>query len=551
MKKITTSEPDISCFHGDNSLDENGRMTGIYELEKGTFTKYSLSLQKPTAQYLVRGSISLLDPSTGTVMKVKNRKGITTKPSKYSETDSAAQKDNADEDSIGKKKAVIQDARITVLLKTDSPDALRKAIAEKSKDLNNRYLLLLLDSKEKSVPTDQMTLSTAILLLGDKYVQKCSSSAGMQHTRKLRLNRMAKLLPSKELGKLTLTAVRVACDELGGKWRTYVKEACDFLDYIFKMRRDAFGYNIFHEYLVRNPTVAKRNIQRLQKNAANSDILSQEEEKKLNQIISDGVSNGALIGILLVKEACFSAAEACALTWKDVLPIENAPDALIICYHRAEIAGATHDYSFPIVGFAVRILLKRKSWLIEQGFSEREILSLHVASSEQNPSIPLEPKALTAACRNLLHNAGVGYAELAGLQSYRQGAGITLLHKTFQHRVEDICCLKHDPAAVSFLQHKSLVNMLQANHYRCFTDATARNYLMTALRRDKRFENERRHANCVRKKKQGIGEQITVYPESSKYRTHAVFRIHLKPGQMVELSSPHGCFVAVKDLNKS
>lgn len=549
LTKKAISATDLSRYHGDISLNEKGKMTGTYQLEENCVTKYSLNLQQLTSPYQVRGSISLLDPASGAILKVKDRSGIATKPSKkHKAIDDTQEDSSAETNNQAQSKSVIKDARVSVASNSSDPEELRKIISDKSRALCNRYQLLLLDSADKSVPTDQMTFSMAIALMSANYTKSSSKNPETQHRKELRLKRIANVLHEKKIGKVSLNDVKMACDELGSQWRTYVQEACRFLDFILQTRRDSSGYNVFSEYLRRNPARTKRNTQRLQKDASNSDILSLEEEKVLNQIISGGVDNGLLMGVLLIKEAGFSSTEACALTWKHVLPVADAPDALLIRYQRNEVAGAVHDYSFPITGFPVEILLARKNWLLNQGFSGEKIADMHVASAQKDPTIPLDPKVLTATCRNLLHNAGVGYSKLAGLTDYQQGAGITLLLQTFQHHLENACHLKDDPAAVLFLQHKSLVNMLQANHYRCFTDTTARHYLITALRRDKRFLKEVRHAKCIKQKKKQSGEQIEIIPESSKYRTHATFRVHLEPGQSVMISAPNGCFVAVKNL---
>ena len=532
MKSKSISATDISRFHGDKMLNNDGQMSGTYHLEAGFTTRYSLNRQKATSSYLVRGSVSLLDPALGMVVHAKDHS-------------------TAEADRLAQNQDVFKDARVSVALNSDEPERLREAIAEKSQSLCSQYMPILLDSAKKLVPSEQMILPIAVSQFGNLYAQSQSKSTNMQHTRIRRLKRMANVLPSKQLGKLSLHAVQAASSALGSQWRIYVQEASCFVDYVFQLSRDASGYNVFHEYLERHPADTKRNNQNLIRNAANSDILSHAEEQKLNDLSSNDIRNGQLIGVLLVKEAGFSAAEACALTWKDVLPVADIPDALLIRYKRDAIAGATHDYSFPIVGFAVEILQKRKSWLSEQGFSAEEIANMSVASSEKDPSIPLEPRVLTASCRNVLRNFGVGYATLAGLHNCQRGAGITLLLQTYKHHLEDICGLKNDPAAVTFLQHKSLVNMLQANHYRCFTDATGLNYLTTALRRDKRFVKEIRHAKCIRRKKQQSGEQITALPSSSNLKTHAVFRTHLEPGQSVTVSAPHGCVAAVINWTKS
>ena len=211
--------------------------------------------------------------------------------------------------------------------------------------------------------------------------------------------------------------VKELCEKIGTNWREYIQVAESFLDFAFRTKRDSDNYNVFAEYLKRNPTEDKKNALYLQRVTANSDILSTDEERALNQEILSGIESGVLMGVALVKEACFSASTACELMWRDVIFVENSSNALRIRYRRDEIAGATHDYSFPLVGFGAEVLRRRRAWLKEQGFSETKISKMYVASDEEDPKVKLKSKALTEACRNILRNAGVGYAVLAGLKT--------------------------------------------------------------------------------------------------------------------------------------
>ena len=127
MKTKKISATDISRFHGDQQLNKDGRMVGTYQQENGFYTRYSLNQQEAIASYLVRGSVSLFDPKTGQVFKVKDR------------SDTKA-------DYLTQHQDVYKDARLSIMLNSNQAEDLRQAIAEKSQALCSKHMSLLLDS---------------------------------------------------------------------------------------------------------------------------------------------------------------------------------------------------------------------------------------------------------------------------------------------------------------------------------------------------------------------------------------------------------------------
>lgn len=549
MKTKTVTETDISRFHGDVEWNKDGSMSGTYDLGSGIIAKYSVSKQKSIAHYGVRGTVSLLNPETGAVLKVKVRgntaKGREKDRSSAMDTDGSEAR-MMDDPGEGKKKLIIKDARLSIQLNSYDPEVIRKTIAVKARNLYNQNVLQILESAEKAVPVSEMSFALAVSVFKPAYLQERSKSESMRHSYDLRLTKVCDLLSPKPVSKLSLNMVKELCEKIGTNWREYIQVAESLLNFAFRTKRDSDNYNVFAEYLKRNPTEDKKNALYLQRVAANSDILSTDEERALNQKILFGIENGVLIGVTLVKEACFSASTACELMWSDVILVENSSNALRIRYRRDEIAGATHDYSFPLVGFGAEVLRRRRAWLQEQGLSETKISKMYVASDEEDPKVKLKSKILTESCRNILRNAGVGYAVLAGLKEYQKGAGITLLHQSYRYRLETVCGLKEDQAIVRFMMHESLVNMLQANHYRCLTDETAWDYLLTALERDKRFEDEVKPARTIKRQRIDSGERITALAENSKRRNRATFRMRLKPGETAKVYAAHGCHVEIR-----
>ena len=554
-KVIPAADP--SRFHGDKELNEAGQMKGTYELAGGIVCRYTLRQQPATTHYRVRGSVSLLDPATSKTMTMKKRPASSEKQSSSLQPaamDSPPEQGssppppdpNAEKDAAKRPKA-------TLSINTESADAaaLREEVAQKAIILYQDNILLLASAAEKALPVSQMSFPLILAQLKSTYLSKRSGSAEMQHTYELRLEKVSLYAADKAVSKISQNTLSNIQKALGIRWRDYFQEASRFLAFAYHYRLDSEGINVFQIYLDRNPPDNQKNSRLLQLKAGNSDVLSLSEEQTLNREIESNIHNGILIGITLVKEGGLSAQAACDLTWEKVTPMESHPDIQMIEYHRNDVAGATHDYSFPLFPFGSKVLCARKAWLKER-FTDEQIAKMPVASAKSDPMTKLLPSQLTEACRNVLRHCGVGYAALAKHQDLQSGAGIHLLHETYRYRLEEICGLRDDPALVKFLMHNVLTNLVQADHYRCFTDASAQHMMATALLRDKRFEKDIPPAKQFKRKKVGPGEQVTVPAPSVKTRNHVKFRLRLKPGEVVKLSSPHGCYVvSVADVSSS
>lgn len=534
MNKKEVHAEDLSQFHGDCELDREGKMSGIYLIPNGGSCRYSLSMQKIGSDYPVRGSLSLLDPATGQVMKVR-------KDRKHSEA-------NSDPIADSKKEATKVDARIALYSASADGEDLRQLVADKARQLYNKYSLLMLDSTKKNVPLEQMTFSTAVNIYGQEYICHETQSADAQHNRNLRLIKVSGFISNTPISGLSLNNVKDVCKKIGGNWRPYINEAKKFVDYALRLTHNSPDVNIFRDYLERHPEKPKDNVSDFQKNAANSDILSADEESTLNQLILANIDNGILIGITLIKEGGLKTVEACELCWEDISYPEQFPDFVLVDFHRENVSGATHDYSFLMFPFGSAVLKERRAWLQQQGYSEEDIESMPVASADGNPCEKLEPGKLSNFCRAILHSAGAGYAKLAAQHDKEIGGGVKLLLNTYAYRLNDVCNLRNDPGVVAFMQHKSLYNMLQANNYRSFTDPIARHYIATALRRDTfRLAPQKQRKNTVRSKKLDSGKEVRVVSNSPQEKTSFLVKIRCKTGHPVEIESKLGCRIAFVD----
>lgn len=536
MNKKKPQLYDLSHFHGDTELTSDGKMEGLYSIPGGADCNYSLSTQKAGANYCVRGTISLLDPVTGRIFKIKNRL--------------KAKRDTSSNDGgppSGKAKPMYSDARIQLYSNSKDGSDLRRLIGNKACALYNDNLLLLLDASRKNVPLEQMPFPLAVQIYGNKYAEKKSpTSESAQHDRIQRLKKISQLILYKAIGDISLREVDATCKLIGSNWREYIQDASDFLDHAMLLKHESLETNVFTEYLARHPKGKQENNPGRPKDVANSDILSVDEERKLNHLIMSNINDGAFIALSLVKEGGLPAKDACNLTWNDLSFPAEFPGFILVKLHLDKFSSATHDYSFLLFPFAFQVLSARKKWLLEKGYSKRQIEQMPVASDPNDEKTALTSDELVRISRTVLRDCGVGYATLAALQEYQKAAGITLLHNTYQYRLNDVCLLKHDPAIVKYMRHQSLGNMLQADHYRSFNDFSARYHIATALSRDTRFESSQFNKKPIKKGKIGNLETIVVSSPTRQDVAAATFRLRLKPGQRINISSTHGCVLSIE-----
>lgn len=525
MKTKRIGETDISRFHGDADLSA-GKMRGIYILETGHQCKYSLSIQQTTAAYRVRGTITLLDPRSGKILKVKAPDNSQT----------------IDGQESHKKRMVV--ARVPVYARETDGESLRCEIAKRTRALFEENVLLIYDSTAKTVPVDQMLLPVAVEIFGNKYINNKSRSAQAQHTHMLHLRKVAEMLSAATVSGISLRMVDGMCKEIGSNWRVYVQAASDFLDFVHCLKPNSNSENAFKDYLDRHPTNNRKNIHKLQADAANTDILAPAEEDRLNQEILSHIDNGIYMGIVLIKDAGLSAVNACNIVWGDLAEMNGHPDRLCLQYQRDEVSGAVHDYTFPLSRFACEVLLQRKTW-VESRSGKKKIDDLPVVTARDQVDVALRSSELTAACRNILRSYGVGYAALAAMRDYEEGAGVRILLNTYKNRLEEICNLRMDPALVAFLMHYSLGSMLQASSYRSFTDQCAMEMIAAILDRNKRFSTGFEHTASYRRKKTKGGERFVVYAKRPRDKAHATVRLRLQPGMSLSVCAPHGCRVAL------
>ena len=129
------------------------------------------------------------------------------------------------------------------------------------------------------------------------------------------------------------------------------------------------GQNPFEQFLMKNPSGKKTTPEDLQRKAMQPASIPEKVERALNQRIREASPEDAkMTGLLLIKEAGFSASEACQLRWDDVKFNQmGRPEATVQFEIQKDFsAGATHDYKRPGSPRCARELHRRAEFFQRQ-----------------------------------------------------------------------------------------------------------------------------------------------------------------------------------------
>ena len=298
-------------------------------------------------------------------------------------------------------------------------------------------------------------------------------------------------------------------------------------------RHDGVGCDPFARYLERHAPRKQRDAASLQAEATRQRTLTAAQDEALYAQILAHPENGALIGVALVRWAGLSSKDACNLKLSAIRPMAEAPEMMYIDFQIEENAGATHDYSFPALPQLTEIINARRAYLAEQSVDEE---GLRAASAEGDPTKALQPKVLTDTCRGVTIGLGV-----------EKGAGINLLLESYCQNLLD-CGFVEDSGAYSFLRHMSLTNLVQADHYRCFTDEAARYYLATMLLRASPLQKLATKSTQISRIKHDGKIDTFATPLTNKETMTLRGRVKFKKGQTLTIRANHGVVVSVRRI---
>lgn len=489
---------DTSRFWGDVDIGNMPKITGYYNTLGLYLAHYSVSRQKDTAAYCLRGTVSLRDPKNF-VLKMKDDAGKET----Y--------------------------ASLPIVLKSVDPEEVKREIAEKAQTLCARFA----DANKAdsaSIPIVQMTFAQIVNAYGTEYAQARSpSSDSRQKERLSTLRKVADGLSAMPFKMIEQRQIAVFCEQIGTSWYNKIHEADCLVRYVAERRKYEQIPNPFRTY--RKTCAAPRNTRQLQKSTVSTDVLSQAEQDAAVALVLDHLAEPDYAGIGLLLGMGLKAKQVVALKYSDIQEDPDNKGSLILPYFRPELSGSMHDFSFILSTLAQRICHERRAMLEKEGLTPEEIADRYIVTNSEKP---YSAGKLTAECHNILHNCGVGFEQLAGLTS---SAGVRLLRNTYGLRLREDGGLCEDLALLQFAQHRR-PDGTQGLFYRSFTDPYSHRCQEIAHRRIQWFPPKMDSTLTVTDKAHKTKKTVNL--KDGEKTVAATVRIKLQAGETVQISSDYG-----------
>ena len=492
---------DDSLFHGGVDIGDAHRIKGFYDIFELFTVHYSLCRQRETASSSLRDTVSLRD-SQNTVVHMTDDEGK------------------------------VAYASLPIAPKSTDPEEVKREIAEKAQILHTRFVGTG-KAAGAYIPIEQLSFAEVINMYGAEYAQARSPHNDRRQKDRLDLLRhVAEGFAAIPCAKITQRQIGEFCEQLGETWYNKIREADFLMAYVAERRKYEQIVNPFALY--RESHAVSRNTQRLQKSAVSTDVLSRDEVEQVVALVLEHLGDPDYVGIGLLLGTGLEAKRVVALRYGDIREDPDNKGCLILNYYRPELAGSMHNFSFVLSSLAAHICRERRKMLAAEGLSPEAIANRYVVT---NSDALYPADKLTAACRNILHNCGVGYAQLAGLTSNTEGAGVRLLRSTYAQRLKEDGGLCKDPALHQFMVHQR-PDGTQGAYYRSYTDPYARRCQAIAHRRipwwNKKMDSK------VTIVADGRQSEQTIHLKDDEKTVKAVVRIALKAGQTVQIASGYG-----------
>ena len=517
------------------NADGKKRITGHYYCND---IQFNFSLNETSGgPYLFRGRISLISPVDGFVLQVqgKQRRQIIARSTP----------DKKEKAVRGERLEELNASRQLYISTTDEC-AIKMAITKAADWLCGNNSLALEDILRKSAPTVNMHSAQARRLYAKRYFAKSTANATTTHRKDNILLSICGRLDGYTMGEITVPVLHQLHKELDNKADEQFHVAQGF--WAFCRDQAVYqGSNPFDLYYSKYPRTKLKKADLLVRRALTPTKLSFDIEKKINQIIVEGIADGRNIGLMLVKDVALPCQDACALKWNQVIFDDARPDYVQIVINKKDTVGATHNYTRPCYPFVARVLRERYQFL-RKSYSALKIEKMYVAASKDGANLKQETKDLTAYIRNKLMQAGIGYAALQPRVDSVYGSGTQLLLDNFRNKLITECGLDEERGAVTFLMGHALLDVTSDN-YRSFTCPEGQEFLFTALCRDGRFDEQYSNDDDIKVALNVLSDASVsaVVPAAGPNRvTRTSAVIHLQPGQHLHIASPHGVIGELK-----
>ena len=390
----------------------------------------------------------------------------------------------------------------------------------------------------KNLLLGDMTLADALDIYLVDARRERSKSDSVRDAYSGRLQRLSEKLAANPIGRINSKTLAEALPEKSDRTKAdYLSDLLHFIGYAEDQQRCECGLRAAIEKVrgqlkLKDPDKTEA---AAAKEASNSKILPDEAEGLLNNRIEQKLDNPYFVALAFAKGGGLSNADICALKIGDIQASTSDKEVAFVKMTKA-YASATQDYTFPLFPWESRLIHKYLRMLKKEFGPDRLAEDRYLLSPADDGLTPLEAKGITELCRLELQKMRFGYAELIGNADLSRDKGISMLRSTYRARLEACGITKdHDEGAWLFMQHLTLGNNTQADHYRAFTAETGRQCLLDYVMQDHRFI-PRQFTPYLNHEGNG---PFTLRPEDDNAH-QAVIEFDLAPGEVAMLKTETG-----------
>ena len=329
-----------------------------------------------------------------------------------------------------------------------------------------------------------ITMAQALTLYASDYLADRSTNADTRNAIRNQLNKISAHLGNKRLKDLKVKDLRdFVTTHKSGNGLVYIREFSGFLvNTAHRLGVEVPAKEVMDRYLraMQNQNHPKQ-IMRQQRKVANCNVLPAQYEQKLDEGCWSNLGDPLWAAIVMVKEGGLTPKVVCALRNKDIVAFGPDEDEVYVSYRRDDLASYTHDYTFPLTPFGGRYITLWLQHLKNNMPTDRTDGEKYLFSADDHGNVPLNASELHKFIYCQLNRYIFGYAGRVKLGALMISPSVKLLHNTREKHIREDCRFGTDTGAINFLLHRSLVNQVQADHYRCFVDETGRRSLWLRL----------------------------------------------------------------------
>ncbi len=505
--------PIRSIFDNSSDLDiviKDGEIKSIHGVVEYCNIQTRISIDQKDTGPLYRGTISLIDPTTGRNLVSERRR--------------------RERREAGRP---IDDRYCYASNEIKCSSSETKKLAEA---IQNHVTSLIIENQEQlhnalrtALPPDAITPFLAAELYRKDYLTRAYPDSAMENNNRRAAtilkhctampNRPMKDFSPKEMDRFVRTK-KLSDDDcrlLSEFWRHCIRTGIctGDLPFTYSPHRRRTSYSSQN----RKATTAKT-------------LTPEEIAKAFKFITHETTPIGLHCGFALVASG-FEPKDALQKTWEDIT-FHRSADRAWIRHDRPELAGSIHDFSRPLAPESARFLRKVRDYL-HKNYGD-DYLAWPIVFDELPPKTEVNTKTLTGAIRNLLIRAGVPNKMFDSGKYSRESVAVKLLHNTYEQQLRFVCGLNFDDDTREYLLGNSLRSSTFAS-YVSHTDPVAQEYLHTALQP---MSVPSRYA-APRLPQSSPGRTIQAYsPDMTNQRVHVTAHIRLRPGENMTIRCPHG-----------